>query len=152
MIEIYSDGSCLGNPGNGGWAFLIYKNGIISSRSGYVINTTNNQMELTAAIKAIEFLKNEDQFVVHTDSNYVKEGITSWILNWKKNNWITSSKQQVKNKDLWITLDQLNSVKKIQWNWVKAHNINELNNHVDQLARQSAENLTESSFDGVKRL
>ncbi len=149
MIEIYTDGSCLGNPGNGGWAFLIYNNGIISSRSGYVQNATNNQMELTAAIKAIEFLKNENEFIINTDSNYLKNGITSWILNWKKNNWETSSKKPVKNKNLWTVLDQLNSSKKIQWNWVKAHNVNELNNQVDQLARRSAESLTESSFDRV---
>ncbi len=150
MIEIYIDGSCLGNPGNGGWAFLIINNGRVSSRSGYLTNTTNNQMELTAAIKAIKFLEQEDEFIIYTDSTYVQNGITSWIKNWKKNNWKNSSKQPVKNKDLWITLDQLNSGKEIQWNWVKAHNINELNNHVDQLARKSAENLTESSFDGVE--
>tara|TARA_Y100001935_G_scaffold254518_1_gene263811 strand:- start:1262 stop:1711 length:450 start_codon:yes stop_codon:yes gene_type:complete len=149
LIEIYTDGSCLGNPGHGGWAFLINKRGIITSRSGYAKNTTNNQMELTAAIKALKFLKNEDQFLIHTDSNYLKNGITTWILDWKKNNWKTSSKKPVKNKDLWEELDVLNSGKNIQWNWVKAHNINELNNQVDRLARQSAENLTESSFDGV---
>ena len=149
MIDVYTDGSCLGNPGNGGWAFLVKKNDIISSRSGVVLNTTNNQMELTAAIKAIEFLDTNDVVNLLTDSNYVKNGITSWIKNWKINNWKNSSKQPVKNKDLWERLDELNSIKSVNWQWVKAHSTNNYNNQVDLLARQSAESLTESSFDGV---
>ncbi|MDA9601701.1 ribonuclease HI [Alphaproteobacteria bacterium] len=149
MIDVYTDGSCLGNPGNGGWAFLVKKNNIISSRSGFVLNTTNNQMELTAAIKAIEFLDTNDVINLLTDSNYVKNGITSWIKNWKINNWKNSSKQPVKNKDLWERLDELNSIKSVNWQWVKAHSTNNYNNQVDLLARQSAESLTESSFDGV---
>ena len=149
MINVYTDGSCLGNPGNGGWAFLVKKNDIISSRSGFVLNTTNNQMELTAAIKAIEFLDTNDVINLLTDSNYVKNGITSWIKNWKINNWKNSSKQPVKNKDLWERLDELNSTKSVNWQWVKAHSTNNYNNQVDLLARQSAESLTESSFDGV---
>ena len=149
MIDVYTDGSCLGNPGNGGWAFLVKKNDIISSRSGFVLNTTNNQMELTAAIKAIEFLDTNDVINLLTDSNYVKNGITSWIKNWKINNWKNSSKQPVKNKDLWERLDKLNSIKSVNWQWVKAHSTNNYNNQVDLLARQSAESLTESSFDGV---
>jgi ribonuclease HI len=149
MIDIYTDGSCLGNPGNGGWAFLVKKNDTISSRSGFVLNTTNNQMELTAAIKAIEFIDTNDVINLLTDSNYVKNGITSWIKNWKINNWKNSSKQPVKNKDLWERLDELNSTKSVNWQWVKAHSTNNYNNQVDLLARQSAESLTESSFDGV---
>ena len=149
MIDVYTDGSCLGNPGNGGWAFLVKKNDIISSRSGFVLNTTNNQMGLTAAIKAIEFLDTNDVINLLTDSNYVKNGITSWIKNWKINNWTNSSKQPVKNKDLWERLDELNSIKSVNWQWVKAHSTNNYNNQVDLLARQSAESLTESSFDGV---
>jgi len=149
MIEIYTDGSCLGNPGNGGWAFLVKKNEFISSRSGFVINTTNNQMELTAAIKAIEFIDTNEVVNLFTDSNYVKNGITSWIKNWKINNWKSSSKQPVKNKNLWERLDELNSIKSVNWQWVKAHDTNDYNNQVDLLARQSAENLTESSFNGV---
>ena len=152
MIDVYTDGSCLGNPGNGGWAFLVKNNDIISSRSGFVLNTTNNQMELTAAIKAIEFLDTNDVINLLTDSNYVKNGITSWIKNWKINNWKNSSKQPVKNKDLWERLDELNSTKSVNWQWVKAHSTNNYNNQVDLLARQSAESLTESSFDGVQRL
>ena len=147
MIEVYTDGSCLGNPGKGGWAFLVNNEGVISSRSGYSIKATNNQMELTAAIKAIEFLVNHKEMSIYTDSNYLKNGITLWVTNWKKNNWKTASKNPVKNKELWERLDQLNYLKKIKWKWVKAHATNKLNNEVDLLARQSAETLTESSFN-----
>ena len=147
MIEVYTDGSCLGNPGKGGWAFLVNNEGVISSRSGYSIKATNNQMELTAAIKAIEFLVNHKEMYIYTDSNYLKNGITLWVTNWKKNNWKTASKNPVKNKELWERLDQLNYLKKIKWKWVKAHDTNKLNNEVDLLARQSAETLTESSFN-----
>ena len=115
MIEVYTDGSCLGNPGKGGWAFLVNNEGVISSRSGYSINATNNQMELTAAIKAIEFLVNHKEMSIYTDSNYLKNGITLWVTNWKKNNWKTASKNPVKNKELWERLDQLNYLKKIKW-------------------------------------
>jgi ribonuclease HI len=137
----------LGNPGKGGWAFLVNNEGVISSRSGYSIKATNNQMELTAAIKAIEFLVNHKEMSIYTDSNYLKNGITLWVTNWKKNNWKTASKNPVKNKELWERLDQLNYLKKIKWKWVKAHDTNKLNNEVDLLARQSAETLTESSFN-----
>ena len=147
MIEVYTDGSCLGNPGKGGWAFLVNNEGVISSRSGYSIKATNNQMELTAAIKAIEFLVNHKEMSIYTDSNYLKNGITLWVTNWKKNNWKTASKNPVKNKELWERLDQLNYLKKIKWKWVKAHDTDKLNNEVDLLARQSAETLTESSFN-----
>ena len=147
MIEVYTDGSCLGNPGKGGWAFLVNNEGVISSRSGYSIKATNNQMELTAAIKAIEFLVNHKEMSIYTDSNYLKNGITLWVTNWKKNNWKTASKNPVKNKELWERLDQLNYLKKIKWKWVKAHDTNKLNSEVDLLARQSAETLTESSFN-----
>ena len=147
MIEVYTDGSCLGNPGKGGWAFLVNNEGVISSRSGYSIKATNNQMELTAAIKAIEFLVNHKEMSIYTDSNYLKNGITLWVTNWKKNNWKTASKNPVKNKELWERLDQLNYLKKIKWKWVKAHDTNKLNNEVDLLARHSAETLTESSLN-----
>ncbi len=147
MIEVYTDGSSLGNPGSGGWAFLVNNKGVISSRSGYIINATNNQMELTAAIKAIEFLYNYKEIHLYTDSNYLKNGITTWIINWKKNNWITTSKKTVKNQDLWRKLDQLNCSKEIEWKWVKAHNSSNFNNQVDLLARKAAETLTESSFN-----
>ncbi len=147
MIEVYTDGSCLGNPGTGGWAFLILNDFGITNHFGYQLDTTNNQMELTAAINALEFIKENDEITLFTDSSYVKNGITSWITNWKKNNWKNSQKKEVKNKDLWIKLDILNSQKKIIWKWVKAHDVNDHNNSVDLLAREAAEKLIKSSLD-----
>ena len=147
MIKVYTDGSCLGNPGNGGWAFVVINEKDISYRAGFERNTTNNQMELMAAIKAIEFLDKFNDINLNTDSNYVRQGITNWILNWKRNNWKTSTKKAVKNRELWERLDKLNLSKNISWSWVKAHNVDEFNNQVDQLARQAAETLTESSFN-----
>ena len=147
MIKVYTDGSCIGNPGNGGWAFVVINEKDISYRAGFERNTTNNQMELMAAIKAIEFLDKYNDINLNTDSNYVRQGITNWILNWKRNNWKTSTKRVVKNRELWERLDKLNLSKNIIWSWVKAHNVDEFNNQVDQLARQAAETLTESSFN-----
>ena len=147
MIKVYTDGSCLGNPGNGGWAFVVINEKDISYRAGFERNTTNNQMELMAAIKAIEFLDKYNDINLNTDSNYVRQGITNWILNWKRNKWKTSTKKAVKNRELWERLDKLNLSKNISWSWVKAHNVDEFNNQVDQLARQAAETLTESSFN-----
>ena len=147
MIEVYTDGSCLGNPGTGGWAFQIFNEGTIINHFGYQLDTTNNQMELTAAIKALEFLQKESEIILFTDSTYVRNGITSWIVNWKKNNWKNSQRKDIKNKILWEKLDVLNSRKNITWKWVKAHDINEHNNKVDLLAREAAENLIKSSFD-----
>ena len=147
MIKVYTDGSCIGNPGNGGWAFVVINEKDISYRAGFERNTTNNQMELMAAIKAIEFLDKYNDINLNTDSNYVRQGITNWILNWKRNNWKTSTKKAVKNRELWERLDKLNLGKNIIWSWVKAHNVDEFNNQVDQLARQAAETLTESSFN-----
>ena len=147
MIKVYTDGSCIGNPGNGGWAFVVINEKDISYRAGFERNTTNNQMELMAAIKAIEFLDKYNDINLNTDSNYVRQGITNWILNWKRNNWKTSTKKAVKNRELWERLDKLNLSKNISWSWVKAHNVDEFNNQVDQLARQAAETLTESSFN-----
>jgi ribonuclease HI len=147
LINVYTDGSCLGNPGNGGWAFLIEEEKDIRYRAGFEKNTTNNQMELIAAIKALEFLNKYNDITINTDSNYVKEGITNWIFNWKKNNWKTSTKQVVKNRELWERLDNLCEKKNISWCWVKAHNTSDFNNQVDELARKAAESLTESSFN-----
>ena len=111
MISVYTDGSCLGNPGNGGWAFIVVGKKNISFRTGFEKNTTNNRMELLAAIKALEYLEQYENIKINTDSNYVKQGITTWIFNWKKNNWKTSSKQAVKNIELWERLDELNQKK-----------------------------------------
>ena len=139
MIEVYTDGSCLGNPGVGGWAFLVIKENKLTSKSGLDKNTTNNRMELCAAIEALDFLKDEKILKIHTYSSYLKNGISSWISSWEKNNWLTSNKKPVKNKDLWIKLAELTKNKNITWEWVKAHDENKFNNMVDELARKEAE-------------
>lgn len=145
MITVYTDGSCLGNPGTGGWAYTLNFKDEELAHYGYERDTTNNRMELTAAIKALEFLReNNEEVSIITDSNYLKNGISKWITNWKKNNWKTSSRNAVKNQDLWVTLDKLTTDKKINWNWVKGHSVNELNNKVDELARIAAESLIQS--------
>jgi ribonuclease HI len=139
LIEVYTDGSCLGNPGVGGWAFLVINENKLTSKSGLDKNTTNNRMELCAAIEALDFLKDEKILKIHTDSSYLKNGISSWISSWEKNNWLTSNKKPVKNKDLWIKLAELTKNKNITWEWVKAHDENKFNNMVDELARKEAE-------------
>ncbi len=151
MIRIYTDGSCLGNPGNGGWAFLMQDGDKFTAMSGFQKETTNNQMELTAAIEALNYnIVRKDEIILITDSNYVKNGISEWIKNWKKNNWKTATKSNVKNRNLWEKLDELNSKLNVKWEWVKAHNIDKYNNYVDELARNSAENLVESFSDSVQ--
>ena len=138
MIKIYTDGSCLENPGKGGWAAIIINNGEKTKIKGSKENTTNNQMELLAPIMALKKIPIGSKVLIFTDSKYVKSGITEWINNWKKNGWKTASKKDVKNKDLWIKLDGLSSSFDIEWNWVKAHSTDKLNNEVDLLARMSA--------------
>ena len=151
MIRIYTDGSCLGNPGNGGWAFLMQDGDKFTAMSGFQRETTNNQMELTAAIEALNYnIVRKDEIILITDSNYVKNGISEWIKNWKKNNWKTATKSNVKNRNLWEKLDELNYKLNVKWEWVKAHNIDKYNNYVDELARNSAENLVESFSDSVQ--
>ena len=140
MIKIYTDGSCLENPGKGGWAAIIINNGEKTKIKGSKENTTNNQMELLAPIMALKKIPIGSKVLIFTDSKYVKSGITEWINNWKKNGWKTASKKDVKNKDLWIKLDGLSSSFDIEWNWVKAHSTDKLNNEVDLLARTSARN------------
>ena len=134
MIKIYTDGSCIGNPGNGGWAAIINANGDTKKISGSEKNTTNNRMELIAVISALKYVQNEN-IELFTDSKYTKDGIEKWIYNWKKNGWKTANKQSVKNIDLWQDLDQLNQKKNVHWNWVKGHSNNEYNNMADKLAR-----------------
>ena len=121
MINVYTDGACSGNPGPGGWGFVIIDGENTKSFSGSESSTTNNRMELTAAIKAIEIIDSKKSIILHTDSTYVQKGITEWIINWKKNNWITSNKKPVSNKDLWILLDKYTQSRDITWTWVKAH-------------------------------
>ena len=138
MITIYTDGSCLTNPGNGGWAAIINENNQIKKISGNEKNTTNNRMELLAPIKALQGIKTGSKIKVYTDSQYVKNGITDWINIWLNNNWKTSKKEDVKNKDLWIELYNLTKSFDIQWIWVKAHDGNSLNEEVDLLAKRAA--------------
>lgn len=140
QITIYTDGSSLGNPGNGGWgAILIYKEHQ-KEISGSAPDVTNNQMELKAAIEALKQLKDSCEITLYTDSTYLKDGISKWIHNWKINNWKNSQKKTVKNKELWQELDILREKHNINWHWVKAHNGNELNERADELARNAAEN------------
>ena len=138
MIKIYTDGSCIGNPGKGGWAAIIITNGKKIKIKGSEKNTTNNKMELLAPINALKKIPKGCKVEIFTDSKYVKSGITEWILNWKKNGWKTANKQKVKNKELWTELDLLNNKFEISWNWVKAHSTDELNNEVDLLAKGAA--------------
>jgi len=139
MIKIYTDGSCLNNPGDGGWAAIINTNGEVRKISGSVKDTTNNKMELMAPIKALQEVKGNEQIEIYTDSQYVRLGITDWVHKWIKNNWQTSKKEPVKNKKLWIQLHELNNSSDVKWIWVKAHAGNTLNEEVDLLAKQAAE-------------
>ena len=140
MITIYTDGACSGNPGIGGWGAVILENNKedIFLNGGYD-NTTNNRMELTAAIEALKYFEDSQTITLITDSKYVKEGIQSWIQNWKKNGWKTAAKKPVKNKELWIELDQLISRHTISWEWVKGHDGNVHNEKADYLARRYIE-------------
>ena len=138
MIKIYTDGSCLTNPGNGGWAAIINIDGEIKKISGNEKNTTNNRMELMAPINALKNINSKDPIEIFTDSKYVKNGITEWINTWVLNNWKTSKKENVKNKDLWLELHKLNQSLNVKWNWVKAHAGDPLNEEVDMLAKKAA--------------
>ena len=138
MIEIYTDGSCLENQGNGGWAAILNDDGKIEKISGSEKNTTNNRMELMAPIEALGKINKKKKVKIFTDSQYVKMGITNWIHNWIKNNWQTSKKEDVKNKDLWLNLYKLTQSLDIEWHWVKAHAGNTLNEEVDALAKDAA--------------
>ena len=128
MIKIYTDGSCIGNPGKGGWAAIILNDGKKTEIKGSKKDTTNNQMELLAPIEALKKIPKGSKVQIFTDSKYVKSGITEWIHNWKKNGWKTANKKEVSNKELWTELDLLNNEFEISWNWIKAHSTDELNN------------------------
>ena len=140
-FKAYTDGACSGNPGVGGWGavLLAEKNNKIVKRkeiSGGVVDTTNNQMELIAAIETLKALKKYTEICIITDSNYVKKGITEWLPSWKKNNWKTSSKKEVKNRKLWEELEELVNRNKVDWLWVKGHAGNIENERADFLARE----------------
>lgn len=139
-IVVYTDGGCHGNPGPGGWGIVVIADGVAKQLSGGEKFTTNNKMELTAAIAALSVIKNTPSFagrkvVVKIDSQYVKNGITTWIHSWKKKGWITADKKPVKNQELWIQLDNLNSSMEVTWNWVKGHAGVEYNEICDQLCQ-----------------
>ena len=138
---IYTDGACVGNPGPGGWGAVIFDNNNKQKNiSGSEKNTTNNRMELTAAIKALEQIQINSEITIYTDSIYVKNGITEWIFKWKENKWKNTKKKPVKNKDLWIKLDILCEQNQVSWKWVKGHSTNKFNNLADQLATQAIKN------------
>lgn len=139
VVEIYSDGSCLGNPGPGGWGALLRWRGHERELSGSQAETTNNRMELTAAIEALTALKKPSKVILTTDSRYVIQGINEWMPNWVARGWKTASKQPVKNQDLWQALHEQVGRHDIEWQWVKGHDGHLENERVDELARLAAE-------------
>ncbi len=138
-VKIYTDGACSGNPGPGGWGAVLIYGEHVKNLSGGEPETTNNRMELKGAIKALNHLKRPCKIDIYTDSKYVKDGLTSWISNWKKNGWKTAAKKPVKNAELWQELDKAVQRHDIEWHWVKGHAGNEYNEIADQLAREAME-------------
>lgn len=136
MIKIYTDGACKGNPGVGGWGALILQDDKNIELFGGENETTNNRMELMAVIMALKEMSPSEELIIYTDSTYVQKGISEWIKNWKLNNWLSSSKKPVKNKDLWMQLDEASYSRKINWEWVKGHAGNEGNEKADELANK----------------
>ena len=141
-IKVYTDGACKGNPGPGGWGVYIQSNEDEKELYGGNPETTNNQMEMQAALEALKHLKDEDEIIeLYTDSNYLRQGITEWIHKWKKNNWKTAAKKPVANRDLWIEISDLNEKMTVQWNWVKGHAGDPGNERADELANIGAESV-----------
>jgi len=136
-VEIFTDGACSGNPGPGGWGALLRYKKTEKELSGYAAQTTNNRMELTAVVEALRALKKPCRVIVTTDSMYLKDGITQWIKNWKRNGWVTRDKTPVKNKDLWEALDEASQRHMIEWRWVRGHVGHLENERCDQLAREA---------------
>ncbi len=134
-VTIYTDGACSGNPGPGGWGAVLIYNENRKEISGGEAHTTNNRMELIAAIQALEALKDDCTVELHTDSNYLRDGITSWIENWKRNGWRTANRKPVKNADLWEKLEQARNRHNVRWHWVKGHAGHPENERADELAR-----------------
>jgi len=140
-VEIYTDGACRGNPGPGGWGALLMSGTHKRTMHGGEPETTNNRMELTAAIEALTALKGPSRVILHTDSKYVMDGINDWMPNWKKRSWKTAAKKPVKNKDLWQALDAAIARHEIDWRWVKGHNGNAGNEAADELANLGIDEL-----------
>lgn len=145
VVEIYSDGACRGNPGPGGWGALLRANGAEKELYGGEAETTNNRMELMAAIRALEALKRPSQVKLYTDSIYVMKGITTWIHDWKRKGWRTADKKPVKNEDLWRRLDELAAKHEIEWHWVKGHAGHPENERADALANKGIPVASDSS-------
>ena len=141
IIEIYTDGACRGNPGAGGWGALLISGGKRKTLHGGEPETTNNRMELTAAIEALSALKDRQSVVLHTDSKYVMDGLTQWLPNWKSRGWKTAAKKPVKNQDLWQALDEIANKHDVTWKWVKGHNGNPGNEAADELANRGIDEL-----------
>ena len=141
QVIIYTDGACRGNPGPGGWGALVRFDSVEKEIFGGQANTTNNQMELSAAIEGLSILTEPCNVELFTDSKYVMDGITQWIQNWKKNNWRTAAKKDVKNKELWQKLDQLITQHQVQWHWVKGHSGDAGNEAADLLANKGIDSI-----------
>ena len=141
QVIIYTDGACRGNPGPGGWGALIRFDSVEKEIFGGQANTTNNQMELSAAIEGLSILTEPCNVELFTDSKYVMDGLTQWIQNWKKNNWRTAAKKDVKNKELWQKLDQLITEHQVQWHWVKGHSGDAGNEAADLLANKGIDSI-----------
>jgi ribonuclease HI len=137
QVSLYTDGACSGNPGPGGWGALLTMGPHEKELSGAEAHTTNNRMEMTAALQGLRALKNPCRVDLYTDSQYLRDGITKWIVGWKKNGWKTADKKPVKNDDLWRDLDDLTQMHDIRWHWVKGHNGHPENERVDLLARSA---------------
>ena len=142
-IEIFTDGACRGNPGPGGWGVLLIAGNRRKTMYGGERETTNNRMELTAAIEALNALNGSRKVTLHTDSKYVMEGINSWLDNWKRRGWKTADKKPVKNQDLWQRLDELQTEHKIEWHWVKGHSGHAENERADELANRAIDEMSE---------
>jgi ribonuclease HI len=144
-VEIYTDGACRGNPGPGGWAALLLYGGHEREISGGDLATTNNRMELTAVIRALEALKRPVHGRIYTDSQYVRQGVLEWLSQWKRRGWKTADKKPVKNQDLWQELDALTQKHDLEWHWVKGHSGNAGNERVDELANRAIDAMLQSS-------
>ena len=149
-VEIWTDGACSGNPGPGGWGVLLKSGKHEKELFGGDPETTNNRMELQAAIEALNALKSASNVILHTDSTYVKDGLTKWIFGWKKNGWKTANKKPVKNKDLWQALDEANKRHDVDWRWVKGHDGDEGNERADELARKGAKEAAASDDEAAE--
>ncbi len=149
---IYTDGACRGNPGPGGWGVWLRAGQIEKDLYGGEIETTNNRMELTAAIRGLQVLKQRCQVIIYTDSEYVKKGITEWITGWKQRGWKTAARKPVKNSDLWMLLDEVVATQQVEWRWVKGHSGDPGNEKADELANQGIDAMLasgESIFESV---